>query len=102
PVTINDPTEAARLAAVARRVCGDDRVLTDHEPLMGSEDFSKILQRVPGAMAFIAATPPDLDPATAPGVHAPEVRFDDSVLTAQAALLAGTALDRLGNPPSVK
>ncbi len=98
PVTVNEATETDRLAAVARRVFGADRVMTDHEPLMGSEDFSKILQRVPGAMAFVGATPPDLDPATAPGVHAPEVRFDDSVLVSQAALLAGLALDRLAEP----
>ena len=36
-------------------------------PLMGAEDFSYVLQRVPGAMALLGACPPGLDPETAPG-----------------------------------
>ena len=95
PVTVNDPSETARLVAAARQICGADGVDAEHGPLMGSEDFSKILQRVPGAMLFVATTPPDLDPASAPGVHTPYVRFDDTVLAAQAAVLATAALNRL-------
>lgn len=94
PVTHNDPGETTRLVAAAHAVLGEDHVDADHEPLMGSEDFSKILQRVPGAMIFVGATPPDLDPVSAPGVHTPQARFDDSVLAAQAAILATAAFDR--------
>lgn len=102
PVTVNDPNETSRLVAAARKICGPDKVDAAHEPLMGSEDFSKILQRVPGAMLFVATTPPDLDPATAPGVHTPDVRFDDSVLAAQAAVLATAAMDRLHDSPQMR
>ena len=33
---------------------------------MGAEDFSYVLEKVPGAMAFLGACPPELDPMTAP------------------------------------
>jgi hippurate hydrolase len=60
-----------------------------------SEDFSYVLQEIPGAFAFLGACPPELDPATAPANHSPLARFDDGILPDAALLLAELALRRL-------
>lgn len=62
---------------------------------MGSEDFSRILAAVPGAMIFLGACPPGLDYRAAPYNHAPAARFDDDVLGDGARLYAELALRRL-------
>ncbi len=59
-------------------------------PVMGSEDFSRVLAEVPGCYLFVGACPGD--PDSAPGNHAPGARFDDSVLGDCARLLAELAL----------
>ena len=64
-------------------------------PLSGSEDFSRILQAAPGAMAFLGACPEDLDPMKAPFNHSAYAVFDESVLSEGAALYAQLAASRL-------
>ncbi len=95
PVTVNDATEIARVERVVQAVAGEDRYVTLPQPLSGAEDFSYVLQEVPGAYLFLGATPRGEDPATAPYNHASKARFDDSALPVAAAVLAGLALDRL-------
>jgi len=97
PVTCNDPTETATALRVARGLLGPARVHTMPDPLMGSEDFAKVLARVPGALLFLGATPVDLDPATAPALHSPRVRFADDHLHVHAALLTELAMARTGS-----
>ncbi|MGY2081696.1 M20 metallopeptidase family protein [Modestobacter sp. SYSU DS0657] len=95
PVTVNDADVAARVTAAAGAVLGADASRVMPVPLMGAEDFSYVLERVPGAMAFLGACPPDLDPATAPGNHSNLVVFDEDALPAGVALYARVALDAL-------
>ena len=49
PATINSEREAEFAARVADALVGRDNVVRDLEPSMGSEDFSFMLQRRPGA-----------------------------------------------------
>ena len=65
------------------------------DPVTGSEDFSFVLEQVPGAFLMLGACPPGADPATAPFNHSPEAVFDDAVLADGTALLAELALRRL-------
>src|SRR5207245_8899914 len=51
PVTSNDASFAGFVLDTAREVLGADRVTPMSHPVLGSEDFSYVLQRVPGAMA---------------------------------------------------
>lgn len=95
PPTINDTGEAQWALELARERLGDQRVLELPNPVTGSEDFSRFLEAVPGAMLFLGATPPGADPATAPYNHAPEADFDEGVLTTGAELLAALASERL-------
>lgn len=95
PVTVNDATETAFAGATAGELFGPGRYLVTPQPVMGSEDFSYVLQEVPGAFVFLGACPPDRDPATAPYNHSPEAVFDDAVLPDGAALYATLAQRRL-------
>lgn len=79
PVTINDPKHVEFIAQVVGDTFGEDKYRHLEHPVSGSEDFSRILEDVPGAYVFLGAsadwTDPDLE-----NNHSPRVRFDDSVL----------------------
>jgi amidohydrolase len=94
PVTVNDATQHEFVADTVRDVFGDERFLPMPNPDTGSEDFSRVLNEVPGAYIFLGATKGD-DPDTAPSNHSPLATFDDAVIPEGAALLAELALRRL-------
>ena len=95
PVTVNDPLEVDRASRVVRGLTGEQGYVTAPRPVSGAEDFSYVLQAVPGAFLFVGATPIGADPTTAPYNHAAQARFDDAAIPVSAAVLAGLALDRL-------
>jgi amidohydrolase len=94
PVTVNEPAHAEFALDVAADVFGPDRAQLLSDPIMGSEDFSRVLAEVPGAFVFLGACAGD-DPATAPTNHSAFARFDESVLPDAALLLAELARRRL-------
>jgi len=91
PVTINDAAFTELVLGVARDVVGEDATRLLPAPIMGAEDFSYVLQQVPGAMAFVGARPPEEDPATAPMNHSNRVVFDESAMAAGIATHVGVA-----------
>ncbi|MQA12045.1 MAG: amidohydrolase [Pseudonocardiaceae bacterium] len=95
PVTTNDPDAAARVAALADGVLGSRYAEEMADPLMGAEDFSYVLQRVPGALSFLGACPPGIDPAEAAPNHSNRVCFDESAFAHGVAMYAAFALDAL-------
>ena len=95
PVTVNDDGEAAFAERVVSDVFGPERFIRPRYPITGSEDFSYVLEQVPGAFIMLGACPPDRDPATAPDNHSAEAVFDDAVLADGAALYAELATRRL-------
>lgn len=92
PPVVNDDARTAALHDTAAMLLGPDRVHHLPEPFMGAEDFSYILQRVPGTMAFLGARPPGIPPEQAPDVHSNRVVFDEAALATGAALHAAAAL----------
>ncbi|HVV11219.1 M20 family metallopeptidase [Amycolatopsis sp.] len=95
PVTVNDPLEASRVLALAREVLGEDQAVVMRDPIMGAEDFSYVLQRVPGAFAFLGACPPGTDPSEAAANHSNRVTYEESAFAAGVAMYAAFALDAL-------
>ena len=95
PVTANDSVETDFALRVARRSFGEQRVFVAPRPMAGSEDFSFVLDEVPGAYLMLGAVPPGTDPATAPMNHAPQAVFDDRAVGEAAVLLASLAATRL-------
>jgi len=95
PVTINDQAEERFAAQVVTDVVGGERYVSLPNPMAGAEDFSYVLEQVPGAFVMLGACPPGADPATAPFNHSADAVFDDAVLADGAALYAELALRRL-------
>ncbi len=95
PVTVNDGDELAFAEQTVADVLGDGRYVAAPDPLTGSEDFSYVLDQVPGAFLMLGACMPDVDPFTAPFNHSAEAVFDDDVLPDGTALYAELALRRL-------
>lgn len=95
PLTRNDDAETAFVAGTLAELVGEDHVRLDANPLMGSEDFSFVLDQVPGCFFFLECSPPDLAQENPGWNHSPTVLFDDAVLGTQAAALAELAWRRL-------
>jgi amidohydrolase len=95
PVTVNDAAETAFAGQAVAELFGADRLMTQADPLPGAEDFSFVLDEVPGVFLMLGAGPEGSDPASAPFNHAADAVFDDAVLADGAALLAELALRRL-------
>jgi amidohydrolase len=93
PVTVNNDAEHDFLADTVRDLFGEQRYHLMENPLTGSEDFSRVLDEIPGAYVFLGACRSD-DPSTAPNNHSPMAAFDDSVLADGATLLAELAIRR--------
>ncbi|MEN3123393.1 M20 family metallopeptidase [Janibacter sp. LM] len=100
PVTVNDVDETAFAATTITELLGEGRGEEMTHPLTGSEDFSRVLDEVPGSFIGLGATRRGADPATAPYNHSPRADFDDSVLPDGAALLAELATRRLETTPA--
>jgi hippurate hydrolase len=94
PVTVNNATEHQFVADTVQDMFGETVFQPLENPLTGAEDFSRVLNEVPGAYVFLGATAHP-DPETAPGNHSPLATFDDSVVPDGAALLAELAARRL-------
>jgi amidohydrolase len=95
PVTVNDTAETAFAGQTVTGLFGGDRFLLAPNPLPGAEDFSYVLEQVPGAFVMLGACPPGADPASAPFNHAADAVFDDAVLADGTALYAALAMRRL-------
>jgi hippurate hydrolase len=95
PVTVNDGDEAEFAAQTVRELFGEDRFEWLVNPNAGAEDFSYVLQEVPGAYLNLGVCPPELDPATAPLNHSPLAQYDDTWVPDGAVLLAELARRRL-------
>ena len=80
PVTSNHHDFAEFTLGVARGAVGHERVIHLPNPVMAAEDFSYVLNEVPGSMMFLGGTHPDRDPGTAPANHSNLVQFDEDAM----------------------
>jgi len=96
PVTVNDAPSADFALDIAKAVNGDKNVAHMPNPVMGAEDFSYVLEKVPGAMLFLGGTPQGKDPRTAPPNHSNRVMFEEDAMTTGMALYSALALRTLG------
>jgi hippurate hydrolase len=90
PVTVNN-TEFTRFTLdVASELLGADRVIEHPSPAMGAEDFSYVLQRVPGTMAILGVRPDGVEqPAPC---HSNRMVLNESGMATGIALHAAMAL----------
>jgi amidohydrolase len=95
PATINDPVHAGFVADVVSELFGEERYRPMVVPQPGSEDFSRVLQAVPGSYLMVGASLSE-DPEQAPANHSPLATFDDGVLISGAVLHTELAIRALG------
>ena len=95
PVTVNDRSQADVVLGLAGDLAGADKTVRMPNPIMGAEDFSYVLQQIPGAMVFLGGTHPDRNLATAPSNHSNRVVFDEEALVTGTAMYAAMALNHL-------
>jgi amidohydrolase len=95
PITVNDSRAAATVDGLAARVLGEERVNEMSGPILGAEDFSYVLNRVPGALAFLGGCPPHLHPEEAAPNHSGRVVFDEAAMVDGVAMYAALALNAL-------
>jgi hippurate hydrolase len=95
PVTVNNVGSAGFSLGVAREVLGNNAVVEMPNPVMGAEDFSYVLNRVPGSMMFLGGTPLDRDLSKAAPNHSNRVYFDEHAMVDGMAVYAAMALRHL-------
>ena len=100
PVTSNNASAAEFAMQIAGEIVGSDKTVRLPHPVMGSEDFSFVLNKLPGAMMFLGGTHPDRNPAKAAPNHSNRVTFDEDAMINGTALYAGMALRHLAGAPS--
>ena len=81
PVTRNDP----RAVDLIRGIAGDG-YRNMPAPIMGGEDFSYVLQELPGAMAFLGVAAPGSDAGTNPPLHNTRMMIHEDVMARGVAL----------------
>jgi amidohydrolase len=87
PVTVNDAKVAQLVLDVAAELGPDVKSVLSPAPVMGAEDWSMVLQRVPGAMAFLGVCPPEVpDARQAASCHSNVMRMHDDAMAVGAAL----------------
>ncbi len=91
PVTVCDPRAVDLGEAVATGLGGAAHFHRLSHPIMGAEDFSYVLEKVPGAMFFLGVAAPGADLAQCRGIHSPRMVVDEAALPIGTALLAGCA-----------
>ncbi len=93
PPTVNDAAMAELAAGALRRVLGAEHVL-DADPNFAAEDFSFVLQRVPGAALMLGVRNPSwTEPKP---VHTPRFQLDEDAIPIGVASMSAVALEFLG------
>lgn len=100
PVTRNDAHFVSFVEQTARRVLGQNSFCEMRDPNMGAEDFSLVLERYPGAMAFIGVAPPNTDPELCAPCHSNRMLLDEDALSSGVAMHCAVAWDYLQAPQS--
>jgi len=92
PPTVNDPAMAELLSGAGRTALGPDAVGVV-DPVMAAEDFSFVLERVPGAMLSLGVRGPGWDEPRP--VHTARFDVDESALPVGVACMACVAMQFL-------
>ncbi|MCX8506877.1 MAG: amidohydrolase, partial [Alphaproteobacteria bacterium] len=81
PVTVNSPSETDFATDVARDLVGRENLVLDMPPMTGSEDFSYMLEKVPGSFVLIGNGDKASGGPGACSLHHPGYDFDDNNIT---------------------
>jgi len=91
PVTRCDGRAVALGRSVVTELYGEQSWHPLPAPVMGAEDFSYVLEKVPGAMFFLGASEAGSDFRSCCGLHSNRMVLDETIMARGAAVLAGLA-----------
>jgi len=94
PVTVNNDAHASFVGKVAADLFGAESYIEMPNPIAGAEDYSRVLEAVPGSYVFLGASV-DEDFTKSEVNHSPRAQFDESVLYRGTALLSELAVRSL-------
>jgi amidohydrolase len=94
PVTVNNDAHAQFVGKVAIELFGKDGYMDMPHPIAGAEDYSRVLEQIPGSYVFLGASA-DQDFTKSEVNHSPRATFDDAVLYRGTALLCELAVRSL-------
>lgn len=92
PVTVCDARAVDLGEGVVQGLTGESGFHRLDNPIMGAEDFSYVLEKVPGAMFFLGVAHEGADWRSCCSIHSTRMMVDESVLPLGTAVLAGCAL----------
>ena len=100
PVTVNDAGFVDFARGVATDLVGFDNYIPMPAPFMGAEDFSYVLQRMPGCMMFLGVMPEGHhDHAHVPSCHSNHMVLNEDAMAVGIAMHAAVAHRYLTEPP---
>jgi len=91
PPTVCDARAVDLARAAVEAMFGAEAWVSMAAPVMGAEDFSYVLEKVPGAMLFLGASESGSDWRSCCGLHSNRMVLDESVMARGAALHAAIA-----------
>jgi hippurate hydrolase len=94
PVTVNNDAHAQYVGKIATELFGTDGYMDMPHPIAGAEDYSRVLEAVPGSYVFLGASV-DKDVTKSEVNHSPRAMVDDSVMYRGTALLSELAVRSL-------
>ena len=92
PVTVNNEEEVQRAQGAAEHVLGEGSFHAMPEAVMGAEDWSYVLNEVPGSMAFLGVCSPDLVPHEAAPNHSNLMTIDEDAMAQGVAMYTAMAM----------
>lgn len=99
PVTVNDGEFVDFARGVVSDLIGPERYIPAPAPVMGAEDFSYVLQRMPGCMMFLGVMPDGHHDHVAP-CHSNHMVMKEESMAVGIALHAAIAHRFLNQPPA--
>ena len=90
-VTVNDGRMVALAADAARGLFGEKGFVPMPAPVMGAEDWSYVLQRIPGCMVFLGVAPQGCSHHNAAPCHSNRMMLDEDAMMNGVALYAAVA-----------
>lgn len=96
PVTVNHREPVELVKRVTQAVLGENKFLELPFPVMGAEDFSYLLEKVPGAMSLLGVCPDHItNSLEAPACHSNKMMLHEPAMANGVAVHVGTALAAL-------
>ncbi len=92
PVTINDAEFTRFALETGRELLGKDGCQEQSSPRLAGEDFSYVLQRIPGAMMSLGTCPEGYAEGQAPSGHSNRYLLNEQAMVAGSAMYAAVAL----------